>query len=123
MAYQRNPNDPFINQPPADDIRPDAVIEPTPADTPSTSGAKMALYGVAVLALVGALFYGMSSTSNNTTAQNEPQNNMATNSAAPGAVRDVTPRPNSEPGTTTGSAPAPMAPATPAPVQSKTDAN
>ena len=126
MAYQRNPNDPFINPPPADDLRPDATLEPLPPEAPPASGARVALYGVAVLALIGALFYGMSNTGNNTTAQNEPQNNMATNSSAPGAVRDVTPpRPNSEPGMTTGSAPsqpaAPMAPSTPP--QSKTDAN
>jgi hypothetical protein len=126
MAYQRNPNDPFIDQR-ADDLRPNDTIEPiAPADTPPASGARMALYGVAVLALIGALFYGMSGTSNNTTAQNEPQNNMARNSTAPGAVRNVTPpRTNSEPGMTTGSAPVqtapPVAPA--APAQSKTDAN
>lgn len=126
MAYQRNPNDPFTDPPPTDDVRREDMIEPMPpADAPS-SGTRVALYGVAVLALIGALFYGMSNTSNNTTAQNEPANTTATNSTAPGAVRNVTPqRPNSEPGMTTGSAPAQTAPpaAPAAPAQSRTDAN
>jgi hypothetical protein len=118
MAYRPNPNDPFITPPPADDFP--RSTDPMPPsdrfdDEGPVSGTRVALYAVAVLALVGALFYGMSTATNTDTASNPtpPAGNMAQRPtpAPPPAVRDVTPRPNTEPGTTTGAAPA--APATP----------
>lgn len=121
MAYRPNdPNDPFITQRPADAPLPiaDPVLEPNRIEEDgSISGTRIALYAVAVLAIVGALFYGMSATNNNTASNsNAPANSMAERPATPPpAVRDVTPRNNTEPGMTTGSAPAQTpAPANPA---------
>ena len=78
------------------------------------SGAKVAMFAVAIAVVMGALFYGLNNTSVNQagtepgarTAQTQPAN-----PAAPPGMRDVTPKANSEPGTTTGAAPArPAAP-------------
>ena len=114
MAYRPNPNDPFITPPPGDDYPrgTDPMMSPDRFDdTGPVSGTRVALYAVAVLALIGALFYGMSTATNKDTASNPTPTNMAAQKpAAPPAVRDVTPRPNSEPGMTTGAAPS--APAT-----------
>ena len=111
MAYRPNPNDPFITPPPGDDY-PRATDPLLPgdryADEGPVSGTRVALYAVAVLALVGALFYGMSTATNTDTASNPAQSNMAERPAAtqpPPGMRDVTPRPNAAPGMTTGSAP------------------
>jgi len=116
MAYRPNPNDPFITPPPGDDYprSTDPMMSPDRFDDAGpVSGTRVALYAVAVLALIGALFYGMSTATNNDTASNPASTNMAAQKPAtpPPAVRDVTPRPNSEPGTTTGSAPSTPAPA------------
>jgi hypothetical protein len=118
MAYRPNPNDPFITPPPGDDF-PRGTDPMMPSDrfddTGPVSGTRVALYAVAVLALVGALFYGMSSATNDT-ASNEPStppSSMAQRpaTAPPPPARDVTPRPNNDSGVTTGSAPAQPAPA------------
>ena len=119
MAYRPNPNDPFITPPPADDYPRGTDPMMTPdrfEDTGPVSGTRVALYAVAVLALIGALFYGMSTATNTDTASNPASSNVAAQRPAtpPPAVRDVTPRPNTEPGTTTGAAPS-----TPAPSDSK----
>jgi type IV secretory pathway VirB10-like protein len=116
MAYRPNPNDPFITPPPGDDF-PRGTDPMMPSDryddAGPVSGTRVALYAVAVLALVGALFYGMSTATNDTASTTTPSSNVAQNPAAPTppAVRDVTPRPNAQPGMTTGSAPATPAPA------------
>jgi hypothetical protein len=112
MAYRPNPNDPFITPPPGDDFprSTDPMMSPDRFDDSGpVSGTRVALYAVAVLALIGALFYGMSTATNTDSASNPPPNNMAAQRpATPSpAVRDVTPRPNMAPGTTTGSAPSP----------------
>lgn len=120
MAYRPNdPNDPFIR--PLGDAPPpmtDPALEPTRYEEESgISGARIALYAVAVLAIVGALFYGMSGTTTTDRAGDPPVSNMAAERPVtpPPAVRDVTPRSNTEPGMTTGAAPAQTPPATPAP--------
>lgn len=120
MAYRPNdPNDPFVR--PLGDAPPpmtDPAIEPTRYEEESgISGTRIALYAVAVLAIVGALFYGMSGTTTSDTAGNPPASNMAAERPVtpPPAVRDVTPRNNTAPGMTTGSAPAQTPPETPAP--------
>ena len=115
MAYRPNPNDPFITPPPGDDFsRGTDPMMPSDRfdDAGPVSGTRVALYAVAVLALVGALFYGMS-TATNDQASNTPSapTSMAQRPAtAPPAVRDVTPRPNTGSGVTTGSAPSQAAP-------------
>ena len=112
MAYRPNPNDPFITPPPADDYprTTDPMLSPDRFDDAGpVSGTRVALYAVAVLALIGALFYGMSTATNTDTASTTapPASNMTAQRPAtpPPAVRDVTPpRPNTEPGTTTAAA-------------------
>ena len=115
MAYRPNPNDPFITPPPGDDYprSTDPMMQSERFDDAGpVSGTRVALYAVAVLALIGALFYGMSTATNTDTASN-PSGNIAAQRPAtpPPAARDVTPRPNTAPGTTTGAAPSQPAPA------------
>jgi hypothetical protein len=98
------------------DIQPDPLLD----DEGGPSGAKVAMFAVAIAVVLGALFYGLNNTSVNQastdqgarTAQTQPAN-----PAAPPGMRDVTPKANSEAGTTTGAAPArpatPPQPATP----------
>lgn len=108
MAYRPNPNDPFTTPPPGDDYpRGSDPMMPDRLDDSSgpISGTRVALYVIAILALIGALFYGMSTTTNTDTASNPPANNMAQQPPA------NAPRPNTAPGTTTGTAPATPAPA------------
>ena len=94
------------------DIQPDPML-----DEGGPGGAKVAMFAVAIAVVLGALFYGLNNTSVNQastdqgarTAQTQPAN-----PAAPSGMRDVTPKANSEPGTTTGAAPArPPQPVTP----------
>jgi hypothetical protein len=118
MALERNPNDPYYQDPAASDLRRstrlDQELQADPELTESrVSGGRIAAAAVAIVVLIGALYYGMNMSSNSPTStatQTAPagQNNAQT---AP-AVRDVTP--NRDPGTTTGSAPAaPQSPASP----------
>jgi hypothetical protein len=132
MARERNPNDPYYEDPAANDLRRpgyedaagnnprrstrlDQELQADPELTEGRiSGGRIAAAVAAILVLIGALYYGMnmSSTSPTSTAtQTAPatQNNAQNNSPA---VRDVTP--NSNAATTTGSAPAsPQTPASP----------
>ncbi len=77
----------------------------------SGDGAKIGLVAIALALLMGAVFYGVSH-SNVNEAANPPasqtaQNRPDTLPPAPPGMRDVTPRrPNTDPGTTTGAAPA-----------------
>ena len=129
MANLRNPNDPTRS---ADDpyrsnltddeikrqARLDGEFQPDPelAEGPA-SGAKVAMFAVAIALVLGAVFYGMNNSSINqagtsSTAQNAPQTSPP---PAPTGMRDVTPRANTGQGTTTGAAPArPQTPPAPA---------
>ena len=105
MAYRPNPNDPFITPPPPTDDIPrgaDPMYDRVD-DAGPVSGSRVALYAVAVLALVGALFYGMS-TATNDTASNAPTSTTA-------QQRPATPAPNTGSGVTTGAARSQPAPA------------
>jgi hypothetical protein len=121
-----NPDDPYRSNPTDSDIRRQARLEgelqadPELAEGPARSG-KIAMFAVAIAVVLGAVFYGLNSStvnqagtsSTSSTAQNTPQTSPPT---APTGMRDVTPRTNAEPGTTTGAAPArPQAPPAPAP--------
>jgi hypothetical protein len=126
MADPRNPNEPrrsyiadnpFHNDLADDDIRNaaslDDELQPDPelAEGPA-SGSRIAMFAVAIALVLGVVFYSLNHSSINqagtsSTAQNTPQ----TSPAAPPGMRDVTPRANTEPGVTTGAAPAnPQAP-------------
>src|SRR5207244_3872540 len=104
----------------------DLQVDPELGEGPA-SGAKVAMFAIAIAVVMGALFYGLNNTSVNQagtspdskTAQTQPAN--PANPAAPPGMRDVTPRGNSQPGTTTGAAPA-RPPAT-SPAPSSTDMN
>jgi hypothetical protein len=120
MANERIPNDPYRANP-ADDpylsnrddeyrraARLDNELQPDPelAEGPA-SGGRVAMFAVAVALILGAVFYGLNSSSTNPTGTSTAQNTQSTPPAAPPGMRDVTPRANNmEPGTTTGAAPA-----------------
>ncbi|MBA7466071.1 hypothetical protein ES707_01244 [subsurface metagenome] len=123
MAYQ--PTDPY-RAPLSDDelarqARPNSLdndIQPDPMlDEGGSSGAKIAMFAVAIAVVLGALFYGLNNTSVNQASTDQGARTAQTQPATPAAppgMRDVTPKANSEPGTTTGAAPArPAQPATP----------
>jgi hypothetical protein len=107
MAY-RNPDDPygFANDEFRRQNRMDNELQADPelAEGPA-SGGRVAMFAVAIALVLGAVFYGLNNTSINnagtSTALNAPQ---ASPPAAPPGMRDVTPRANTEPGVTTGSA-------------------
>jgi hypothetical protein len=139
MANPRNPNDPYRS---ADDpyrsnltdddirrqARVDSELQPDPelAEGPA-SGGRIALFAVAIALVLGAVFYGLNSSTINqagtssSTAQNTPQSSPP---AAPPGMRDVTPRANTDQGVTTGAAPArPQTPPASAPAEMNRSAN
>lgn len=114
MAYRSDQHDQFLTPTHHDhDIRDD---DPTTSlhrfeEESATSGRRIAIYAVAVVALIGALIYGMSSATNTDTASQPAQSTTAQQTAPPAApIRDVTPRSNTQPGMTTGAAPTQPAP-------------
>ena len=137
MANPRNPNDPYRSpddayrsNPTDDEIRRQAQLDnelqpdPELAEGPA-SGGRIAMFAVAVALVLGAVFYGLSSSTVNQagTSSSSAQNTSQTSPpAAPTGMRDVTPRPNSEPGMTTGAAPArPQTPPASAPAGNRSD--
>jgi cell division protein FtsN len=121
MTY--NPNDPYRANLTDDEINRQArlnsldnELQPDPelAEGPA-SGAKIAMFAIAIAVVMGALFYGLNNTTVHQAGTSPPSQTAQTqpaNPAAPPGMRDVTPKsPNSQPGTTTGAAPArPTAP-------------
>jgi hypothetical protein len=115
MAYQPNPDDPYRAGLTDDEIRRQARLnnldndlqaDPQLAEGPA-SGAKVAMFAIAIALVLGAVFYGLNNTSVNeagTTPTNQTAQTQPANPAAPSGMRDVTPRTNTEPGTTTGAA-------------------
>ncbi len=117
MAYEPNPNDPYRPNETyranlADDelrrqVRLDNELQADPelAEGPA-SGGKVAMFALAVALVLGAVFYGLNSTTINNAGTSTAQNTAQTSPpAAPPGMRDVTPRANTEPGVTTGAAP------------------
>src|SRR5258708_2750094 len=103
--YRSNPAD--------DDVRRAAQLDnelhgdPELAEGPATGG-RIALYALAIAVVLGAVFYGLNNSSikeASTTPTAAPAT-TAQNAAptSPPGTRDVTPRANSRPGTTTGAA-------------------
>jgi len=110
MANERNPDDLYRRNPADDEYRwpphLDNELQPDPelAEGPA-SGAKVAMFAVAIAVVLGAIFYGL----NNTTINQAGTSSTAQNSSqtSPAAA----PRTNTGPGMTTGAAPArPQAP-------------
>ena len=125
MAYQPNPNDPYRASLSDEEIRHQArlnsldnELQADPELTEgSASGAKVAMFAVAIALVMGALFYGLNNTSVNQAGTTPPSQTAQTNPTSPSAppgMRDVTPRANTESGTTTGAAPSRPTPPAPA---------
>ena len=107
MAYQPNPNDPYRAGLSDEEIRHQARLnsldnelqaDPELAEGPA-SGAKVAMFAVAIAVVMGALFYGLNNTSVNQAGTTPPSQTAQThpaNPAAPPGMRDVTPRANTE---------------------------
>src|SRR5262249_11638110 len=112
MAHERIPPDP--NRPGFNDdyrdrpqrLEEDLQIDPEPAEG-RASGGKIALFALCIALVLGAVFYGLNNTSVKEAQTSPPAQTAQTHPAnpqAPPGMRDVTPKPNSQPGTTTGSA-------------------
>ena len=127
MANQPNPNDPYRAGMTDDEIRHQERLnsldnelqaDPELAEGPA-SGAKVAMFALAIAFVLGAVFYGLNNTTVNQAGTTPPsqtaQQTSPANPAAPPGMRDVTPRNNSEPGTTTRAAPARPSTTSPAP--------
>ena len=115
MAYERNPDDPYRPNPADDEYRraarldnelqPDAELAEGPA-----SGARVAMFAIAIAVVLGAVFYGLNNSTINQAGTSSTAQN-ASQSTAP-----AVPRANTDQGTTTGAAPArPQAPPSSAP--------
>jgi hypothetical protein len=125
MANQRLPNDPYdLNRSGLSDdagrpSRFDTELQADPelGEGPASSG-KIALFALGIALVLGAVFYGLNNTSVHE-AQTAPPTQTAqtapANPAAPPGMRDVTPRANTSPGTTTGAAPSNPSPPQSAP--------
>ena len=117
MAYQ--PTDPNRAPLSEEDVRRQArldnELQPDPMlDEGGPSGAKVAMFAVAIAVVLGALFYGLNNTSVHQASTDQGARTAQTNPAAPPGMRDVTPKANTSPGTTTGAAPSrPAQPGTP----------
>lgn len=127
MAYQ--PTDPF-RTPQEEEVRRQARLDhemqPDPIlEESGPSGTKVAMFAAAIALVLGALFYGLNSSSVNQAGTDQGSRTAQTQPASPPAtpgMRDVTPKANTEPGTTTGAAPARPAPApAPSPAAPQTD--
>lgn len=116
-----NPDDPNRTNLTDADIRRQARLDnelqadPQLAEGPS-SGGRVAMFAIAIAVVLGAVFYGLNNSTVNQAGTAPPtstaQNTERTSPPAPPTgMRDVTPRTNMEPGTTTGAAPARPAPA------------
>jgi len=124
MTY--NPNDPYRANLSDEEIRRQARLNSLDNDLPPdpelgegpASGAKIAMFAVAIAVVMGALFYGLNNTTVNQ-AGTEPSSRTAqtqpASPTAPPGMRDVTPGRRTDPGMTTGAAPARPAPAPAAP--------
>lgn len=126
-----NPDDPYRSNLTDDDMRRQARLDNELQADPelaegSASGAKVAMFAIAIAVVLGAVFYGLNNSTVNQAGTTPPastaQNTERTTPPANPGMRDVTPRPNADPGTTTGAAPAPRPeapaanpPASPAP--------
>jgi len=113
MANERIPNDPYdpYRSGLSDDnfgrqqrFDNDKQVDPELRGGPASS-TKIALFAVGIAIILGAVFYGINNTSVKE-AQTKPPAQTAQQSSpqAPAGMRDVTPKPNSQPGMTTGAA-------------------
>jgi hypothetical protein len=109
MAHQ--PNDPNRSNMTEEEIRHQArlnnldnELQPDPelAEGPA-SGAKIAMFAIAIAVVLGAVFYGLNNTSVNNAGTTPPSQSAQNQPANPAAPPNM-PKANTEPGTTTGAA-------------------
>jgi hypothetical protein len=119
MAYPNDPNrapltdDEIGRQARLNSLDNELQPDPELAEGPA-SGAKIAMFAIAIAVVLGAVFYGLNNTTINqagTTPPSQTAQTQPANPAAPPGMRDVTPKSNTQPGMTTGAAPARPAPA------------
>ena len=125
MAYQRNPNDLYRSpdDPPrinsgdeelrrANRLDNELQFDPELSEGPAST-AKIAMFALAIALVLGAVFYGLNNTSvNNAGTSSTTQ----TSQSAPPPAPPAAPRANTDPGVTTGAAPArPQTAPSPAP--------
>lgn len=129
MATDSSPNDPYDRDHLKDPTRTyiDDRRSPAELDNDSqpnremaegpASNTRIALFAVGIAVILAVVFYGLNNSSLHQQASTAPapansQKSASTSpSAAPPGMRDLTPRANRQPGTTTGAAPAnPQAP-------------
>jgi hypothetical protein len=134
MATELNPNDPYDRDRLTDPIRTNIgerrspvvfdndlpQADPELAEGPA-SGGRIAMFAVGIAIVLGLVFYSLNSTSvSQQNAATTPTPATSQKSAEtsppppPPGMRDVTPRSNNQPGTTTGSAPMQNPPSAPA---------
>ena len=133
MPTELNPNDPYDRDRLTDPIRTnigerrapielDNDLQPDPelAEGSARNG-KIAMFAVGIAIVLGLVFYGLNNTSvsqQNAATTPTPANSQRSAETSPPppppGMRDVTPRSNSQPGTTTGSAPMQNPPSAPA---------
>ena len=127
MANERIPTDPY--EPGLDPdfrgrqqrVEEDLQIDPELAEG-RASGGKIALFALCIALVLGAVFYGLNNTSVKEAQTNPPAQTAQTQPAnPPSGVRDVTPKPNNEPGMTTGAAPNRPTPPSSAPTGTDVD--
>jgi hypothetical protein len=109
MAYQANPNDPYRASGSDEEKRRaadfDNLLQPDPELAEGRiSGSRVALYAFGAALVLGAIFYSLNSSSVNQASTTPPAQTAQSPLAAPPGMRDVTPRANTSPGVTTGSA-------------------
>jgi hypothetical protein len=131
MANEFNPNDPYDRDRLKDPIKTnigerrsplvldnDLQADPELAEGRASS-SRVAMFAVGIAIVLGLVFYSLNSTPVQNAATTPPpattQKSAETSPpAAPPGMRDVTPRTNSQPGTTTGTAPLQNPPSAPA---------
>lgn len=114
MAIERTPNDPYRADPTNDELMrrranqfdEELQADPELAEGPA-SGGRIALFAIALVAILGVVFYGLNSSSTSPDATPTAQTTPASPSAGGTAMA-----PRSPAGQTTGSS---MTPAQPAP--------
>jgi hypothetical protein len=118
MANQNHPRNFYGSIPGEDEMRSrrllEAEVQPDPERTKGHStGGRIVVFGLAIAAFLGAMFYVLNDTALNpnrtVTVQTIPASEDAAQTTPPPippGVRDVTPHHNNELGTTTGAVPA-----------------
>jgi hypothetical protein len=111
MANERIPDDltrsPLAGDELRDPTRLDDKLQPDPELAEGPASGRIAIFAVGIAVVLGAIFYGLNSSSvqqaGTAPVAATAQNNTQPPPAPPG-MRDVTPHANTAPGVTTGSA-------------------